>query len=250
MEDEIPLHRRQHNPEPQLTRRQRKRLSEISPLHLHIRSGAPHLGVDALHHGLDLLHGADLVELLDAGLDHVAHGGLPEYRAGELLLQKLHNLFWGRAGLDGRGSRVHIDCVSRRLHLRQHLVEGRPELLLGGVHEFRMEAARSLQNLRLQGPSLFSKVLELENGLLCPGARETLWEELVRNLAHSPLALVRLGLLAELLQLGLLDAGHRKHSLLANGGGVLHSLATDVHKLEAILKLKHTSVTERSVLSE
>mmetsp|Transcript_74687 Transcript_74687/g.165197 ORF Transcript_74687/g.165197 Transcript_74687/m.165197 type:complete len:583 (+) Transcript_74687:86-1834(+) len=250
MEDEIPLHRRQHNPEPQLTRRQRKRLSEISPLHLHIRSGAPHLGVDALHHGLDLLHGADLVELLDAGLDHVTHGRFPQHGARQLLLQELDNLLRRGARLDGSGGGVHVDRVVGRFHLRQHLVERLPERFLSGLHELRVEATRSLQDLRLQGSGLLCKILQLQDGLLGAGAGEALGEELIGDLANRSLALVRLSLLAELLQLGLLDTSHREHSLLASGSGLLHGNATDVDELQAILEIEHPGVAERSVLSQ
>ena len=61
--------------------------------HFDVRGRLPGLGVDALHHCLDLLHGAHFIEVCDASLDHSSDRRLPQDWVGELPVEVGDNNF-------------------------------------------------------------------------------------------------------------------------------------------------------------
>mmetsp|Transcript_8153 Transcript_8153/g.20658 ORF Transcript_8153/g.20658 Transcript_8153/m.20658 type:complete len:246 (+) Transcript_8153:445-1182(+) len=135
-----------------------------------------------------------------------------------------------------------------RAHPWQGLVEGLAEPIAGRSHQLRVEGARSLQHLGLQSPCLFRSILQSKDSLFIACARETFGKEFIGNLADARLLLR--SLLAQLLQLRLLNAGDREHQLLPHVGRVLHSLASEFHQLQAILKCEDSGRTQCGVLTK
>mmetsp|Transcript_99274 Transcript_99274/g.269798 ORF Transcript_99274/g.269798 Transcript_99274/m.269798 type:complete len:511 (+) Transcript_99274:51-1583(+) len=214
------------------------------------RGAVPHSRVYALHHGLDLFLRAHLVKLRDAGLDHVAHRRLPEHGGRQLPLQQLHDLLRVRARLEWLRRGVHPHAVGRRLHAREQLVQGLPELLLRRLHQRRVEAARGLENFCLQYASRHGLLLQHLYGLPRAGAREALREELVGDHAHAAWPLRCRRLLAQLRDDVLVEASHRDHALRAERRSLLHRLAAQLHQPQAVLEAEDAGRAQRGVLAQ
>mmetsp|Transcript_36323 Transcript_36323/g.108592 ORF Transcript_36323/g.108592 Transcript_36323/m.108592 type:complete len:528 (+) Transcript_36323:55-1638(+) len=220
----------------------RRRGSDLDVLHV-----LPAAHVDALHHRLHLLHGADLVELRHPVLDHQVDRGLPQDRAAELLGEEGHKLGRGGAGPNLLPRDVHVDVAGGRLHAGKELVQRILELRLGRLHQGSVEGPRRLQQLCLHGTRLLSCVLELVDRALRAGAGEALGEEDVGNLADlSALCLLR----AELLEDLLLQTGHREHRLRPRLCRLGHGSATDLYELHALLEGDDARGAESGVLAQ
>mmetsp|Transcript_100931 Transcript_100931/g.263170 ORF Transcript_100931/g.263170 Transcript_100931/m.263170 type:complete len:202 (-) Transcript_100931:813-1418(-) len=122
--------------------------------HHDVRRVLPRLWVDPLHHGLDLLHGSALVELRDPLLLHLSHRLLPVDWVRQLPLHQRGDDAHVAAWPARLRRRVHPHRVRRRPHPRLHLADGRGQLVLGGLHQRRVESAARLQHLHLQRAGL------------------------------------------------------------------------------------------------
>mmetsp|Transcript_90748 Transcript_90748/g.194639 ORF Transcript_90748/g.194639 Transcript_90748/m.194639 type:complete len:306 (+) Transcript_90748:194-1111(+) len=218
--------------------------------YLHARRLVPDLIVDALHHGLDLLLRAALIELGHPVLDHGLDDGRPKHWAHQLPAQQLHDLRRTGARRKALASGVHIDLATRRLHVGKGLVESLLQLLLRRLHQRGVKAAARLEKLGLQGTSLLRQLLELIDRFLRTSTREAFGEERVGDPADGALTLTLLGLSAEALEHIPLQPDDRQHGLLSNRGSLLHGLAPQLHQLQRILEAEHACGAERCVLSE
>jgi len=152
---------------------------------LDIDGGAPSLGVNALHHGLDLLHRPNFIKVCDSIFDHCSDAWLPQHRAGQLLLEKVYNNSWVRTWFDRLGGSIHEDLELWWLHFWQHTIQSFAQFFLRWLHQWRVKATSCLEQFRLQCTCFFCHFLQSFNGLLRPSTRKPFWEKLVGNLANG-----------------------------------------------------------------
>mmetsp|Transcript_22772 Transcript_22772/g.51022 ORF Transcript_22772/g.51022 Transcript_22772/m.51022 type:complete len:224 (-) Transcript_22772:967-1638(-) len=206
--------------------------------------------VDPLDHGLDLLKGADLEEIPDALHDHRLHRRLPEDFVSELHLHVFDES--GRISACGHllACDVEVDRTFWRRHLVLQVFERLGQLILSRLHQFRVEGAARLDSSGLQGLGRHGPLAKLVDGRLRTCTSEARWEEEVGHLAlwvHRCVG--RLRFLAELVDLGPVQARHGTHCLRHQLRSLLHGLATDLHEPQAILEGQDPGRHDGSVLS-
>mmetsp|Transcript_148570 Transcript_148570/g.370207 ORF Transcript_148570/g.370207 Transcript_148570/m.370207 type:complete len:333 (+) Transcript_148570:3-1001(+) len=210
---------------------------------------APHIRVDPLHHRLELLHRPHLVELRDPCGDHGSDAGVPQHSVRQLVAEQRDDLFGVSTHSNHLSSDVHVDIAPGRLHLRQRLLQSDLQRRPGRAHQRRVEGARGLQDLRLQGAALVGELLESVDGRRLARAGQALREELVGDLADLASRL-RAGVLAELAELLLVDAGDREHGLRRVFCCLRHEFRALLHQLQPCLKVPDARHRERRVLTQ
>mmetsp|Transcript_16519 Transcript_16519/g.47019 ORF Transcript_16519/g.47019 Transcript_16519/m.47019 type:complete len:271 (+) Transcript_16519:862-1674(+) len=194
---------------------------------LDVLHGLPGARVDPLHQRLQGPAGADLPHARDLVLDDLAHHLRPGVGLHQLPLQVLDDDLHVGARQDGVRGGAHEDVVQGPAHVRQHVLEGLAELLVGGLHERGVEAA-PLQGLHLLGAGLLGQVRE-DGGRLRGGAhREAACEQLDRDLADAVRARSLGRVLAAAFHGAPLEPDDGDHDLLHEHLGLFHGGAPDL----------------------
>mmetsp|Transcript_147487 Transcript_147487/g.473796 ORF Transcript_147487/g.473796 Transcript_147487/m.473796 type:complete len:232 (+) Transcript_147487:32-727(+) len=223
--------------------------------HADVVSVAPRILVYSLHHRLELLHGATLVELRDAVLEHLLDSLLPEHRLRDLRGEVVVQLPRIRARSLCSPPDIHVDVHRGEVHVYDFCLQRAKQLHACRLHQLGVESTGCLQGPGLQRTILLRQQLQLIYSSLVSGAAVALRKEVICDLAESVPAIICLPgatarLQAESLQCDLVQAGNGQHGLWALLALLVHGIGSYSDYSEALLEAKHASKPERIVLAE